>query len=90
MKFVSLLALIIIILTIFSRASDEKLCQNEEIYISHAAVYTKFSDRLSKEPFPWLIQKFLCIYCYQKLDNQVVNSTCPKDKSGWIWQADDP
>ena len=25
-----------------------------------------------------------------KLDNQVVNSTYPKDKLGWIWRADDP
>ena len=24
-------------------------------------VYTKFSGRLSEEPFPWLIQKFPCI-----------------------------
>ena len=30
------------------------------------------------------------VYWYLKLDNQVVNSTCPKDKIGWIWQADDP
>ena len=30
------------------------------------------------------------VYWYLKLDNQVVNSTCPKDKLGWIWQADDP
>ena len=30
------------------------------------------------------------LYWYLKLDNQVVNSTCPKDKLGWIWRADDP
>ena len=30
------------------------------------------------------------VYWYLKLDNQVVNSTCPKDKLGWIWWADDP
>ena len=30
------------------------------------------------------------VYWYLKLDNQVVNSTCPKDKLGWIWRADDP
>ena len=33
--------------------------------------------------------KFL-VYWYLKLDNQVVNSTCPKDKLGWIWRADAP
>ena len=30
------------------------------------------------------------VYWYLKLDNQVVNSTCPKDKLGWIWRANDP
>ena len=30
------------------------------------------------------------VYLYSKLNNQVVNSTCPKDKLGWIWRADDP
>ena len=30
------------------------------------------------------------VYWYLKMDNQVVNSTCPKDKLGWIWRADDP
>ena len=30
------------------------------------------------------------VYWYLKLDNHVVNSTCPKDKLGWIWRADDP
>ena len=30
------------------------------------------------------------VYWYSKPDNQVVNSTCPKDKLGWIWWADDP
>ena len=30
------------------------------------------------------------VYWYLKLDNQVVNSTCPRDKLGWIWRADDP
>ena len=30
------------------------------------------------------------VYCYLKLDNKVVNSTCSKDKLGWIWRADDP
>ena len=29
-------------------------------------------------------------YWYLKLDNQVVNPTCPKDKLGWIWRADNP
>ena len=29
------------------------------------------------------------VYWYSKLDNQVVNSTCPEDKLGWIWRADD-
>ena len=28
------------------------------------------------------------VYWYLKLDNQVVNSTCPKDKLGWIWRAE--
>ena len=31
----------------------------------------------------------LYIWCL-KLDNQVFNSTCPKDKLGWIWWAEDP
>ena len=30
------------------------------------------------------------LYWYLKLDNQVVNTTCPEDKLGWIWRADDP
>ena len=30
-----------------------------------AGVYTKFSDRLSEEPFPWLIQKFPCILIFK-------------------------
>ena len=30
------------------------------------------------------------VYWYLKLDNQVVTSTCPKDKLGCIWRADDP
>ena len=30
------------------------------------------------------------VYFYLKLDNQVVNWTCRKDKLGWIWRADDP
>ena len=30
------------------------------------------------------------VYWYLILDNQVVNSTCPKDKLGWIWRADEP
>ena len=29
------------------------------------------------------------VYSYSKLDIQVVISTCPKDKLGWIWRADD-
>ena len=29
------------------------------------------------------------VYWYLKLDNQVVNLTCPNDKLGWIWRADD-
>ena len=31
----------------------------------NAGVYTKFSSRLSKEPFPWLIQKFPCILIFK-------------------------
>ena len=30
------------------------------------------------------------VYWYLKQDNQVVNTTCPKDKLSWIWRADDP
>ena len=30
------------------------------------------------------------VYLYLKLDNQFVIWTCPKDKLGWIWRADDP
>ena len=31
----------------------------------YAGVYTKFSGRLSEEPFPWLIQKFPCILIFK-------------------------
>ena len=30
-----------------------------------AGVYTKFSGRLSEEPFPWLIHKFPCILIFK-------------------------
>ena len=30
-----------------------------------AGVYTKFSGRLSEEPFPWLIQEFPCILIFK-------------------------
>ena len=30
------------------------------------------------------------VHWYLKLDNQVLNSTCPKNTLGWIWRADDP
>ena len=55
-------------------------------------VYTKFSGRLYEEPFPWLIQKFLCILIFQigQPGCQLNLSRCPKDKLGWIWRADDP
>ena len=33
--------------------------------IWHPGVYTKFSGRLSEEPFPWLIQKFPCILIFK-------------------------
>ena len=33
--------------------------------LSEAGVYTKFSGRLSEEPFPWLIQKFPCILIFK-------------------------
>ena len=63
----------------------ELLCQFQKCFIKFRQGSTlKFSGRLSEEPFPWLIQKFPC------MDNQVVNSTCPKDKLGWIWRADNP
>ena len=34
-------------------------------WMSNSGVYTKFSGRLSEEPFPWLIQKFLCILIFK-------------------------
>ena len=34
-------------------------------YFQTAGVYTKFSGRLSEEPFPWLIQKFPCILIFK-------------------------
>ena len=34
-------------------------------WILHLQVYTKFSDRLSEETFPWLIQKFPCILIFK-------------------------
>ena len=42
-----------------------------------------------KSHFRGWYRNFL-VYWYLKLDNQVVNSTCPKDNLGWIWRADDP
>ena len=42
-----------------------------------------------KSHFVGWYRNFL-VYWYLKLDNQVVNSTCPKGKLGWIWRADDP
>ena len=43
--------------------------QGRGLALSHAyygtsGVYTKFSGRLSEEPFPWLIQKFPCIFIH--------------------------
>ena len=38
----------------------------------------------------WYRNFHVHVYSYLKLDNQVVNWTCPKDKLGWIWRADDP
>ena len=35
------------------------------ILLSSTGVYTKFSGRLSEEPFPWLIQKFPCILIFK-------------------------
>ena len=35
------------------------------ILFVNAGVYTKFSGRLSEEPFPWLIQKFPCILIFK-------------------------
>ena len=32
---------------------------------NYTGVYTKLSGRLSKEPFPWLIQKFPCILLFK-------------------------
>ena len=32
---------------------------------SYTGVYTKFSGRLSEEPFPGLIQKFPCIFIFK-------------------------
>ena len=57
----------------------EKIIKNQNFYlfwdpylrpIFHtlkviAGVYTKFSGRLSEEPFPWLIQKFPCILIFK-------------------------
>ena len=42
-----------------------------------------------KSHFPAWYRNFL-VYWYLKLDNQVFNSTCLKDKLGWIWRANDP
>ena len=51
-------------------------------------VYTFLAGCL-KSHFRGWYRNFL-VYWYLKLDNQVVNSTCPKDKLGWIWRADNP
>ena len=47
--------------------------------------------RLSKLRFyfPFFSANFL-IHWYLKMDNLVVSSGCPKAKSDWIWQADNP
>ena len=34
-------------------------------YEGYSGVYTKFSVRLSEEPFPWLVQKFPCILMFK-------------------------
>ena len=38
-------------------------CENQDW--SSAGVYTKFSGRLSEDPFPWLIQKFPCLLIFK-------------------------
>ena len=46
-----------------------------------AEVYTKFSGRLSEEPFPWLIQKFPCILIFK-----IGQPGCqPNLSEGQIW-----
>ena len=61
--------------------------------LSPAGIYTKFSGRLSEEPFPWLTQKFPCILIFK-----TGQPGCQLNLSegqirlelGWIWRADDP
>ena len=35
------------------------------LHFNYSGVYTKFSGRLSEEPFPWLIQKFPCVLIFK-------------------------
>ena len=56
-------------------------------FISQGSILS-FLAGCPKSYFLGWYRNFL-VYWYLKLDNQAVNSTCPKDKIGWIWQADD-
>ena len=49
-------------------SEDDRLCAMKQKYwntINSTGVYTKFSGRLSEEPFPWLIRKYPCILIYK-------------------------
>ena len=64
-----------------------------DVFLSHVTLKQgstlSFLAGCPKSHFLGWYRNFL-VYWYLKLDNQVVNSTCPKDKLGWIWRADTP
>ena len=62
--------------------------KNSWRYMSFQGSTLSFLAGCPKSHFLGWYRNFL-IYCYLKLDNQVLSSTCPKDKLGWIWRADD-
>ena len=61
---------------------------NEDILLTQGSTLS-FLAGCPKSHFLGWYRNFFA-YWYLKLDNQVVNWTCPKDKLGWIWRADDP
>ena len=73
----------------------ENLCFIASLPVGDPTMFSLQGSTLSflagcpKSHFLGWYRNFL-VYWYLKLDNQVVNSTCPKDKLGWIWRADDP
>ena len=68
--------------------SGSSFAWKDGLYIEQGSTLS-FLAGCPKSHFLDCYRNFL-VYSYLKLDNQVINSTCPKDKLGWIWRADDP